>query len=218
VDGKGGNMSKLVDLYFSDPDMQSISDAVQKAEQNTSGELAVRFNNQSKHWRRERLLYATFFALVGMLIAIFATRESNWGVYYHYSQAIMWGILAFLFGYFIWSLYLRRESRLRKVVWDKALKLFPTLPSTRGQTGVLIYVSLRENQAAIVADKAIAMKLSPDYWEQPLALLIRGMREGHHTEGIIEAVKAIGEKLAQYFPRLPDDKNELPDEPIVLSD
>ena len=38
---------------------------------------------------------------------------------------------------------------------------------TRGRTGILIYLSLGERRAEILADKAIADKVEPEVWGKP---------------------------------------------------
>jgi putative membrane protein len=93
--------------------------------------------------------------------------------------------------------------------------LFHQITPTKGQTGVLIFVSLEEGQAAIVADKGIASKVPPDYWHAPHALIAKGIKENRHAEGIIEAVNVIAVELAKHFPRQSDDINELPDRPRI---
>ena len=43
---------------------------------------------------------------------------------------------------------------------------------THGRTGILIYVSLAEHRAEIVADAAIAGKVSPEVWGEAMAALL----------------------------------------------
>ena len=155
-------MATLVDKYFSQIDFDAIEVAVKKAEAQSSGEIAVELSSQSRHWNRERLTHALAFTLVCMLAALFLTRDVGWGVYYNTTQTILWGAIGFVVAWFGWGLFLKRASRARQIVWKRAVNRFLQLKPTRGLTGVLIFVSLEENQAAIVADKGIASKVPPE--------------------------------------------------------
>ncbi len=87
---------------------------------------------------------------------------------------------------------------------------------THGRTGVLIYLSLDEHRAEIVADRAINEKVSGEAWGDAMAALIEAIRAGHAGEGLAEAVRQVGVVLAGHFPRADDDINELPDRLIEL--
>ncbi|HVP07306.1 MAG TPA: hypothetical protein VMS71_05635 [Candidatus Acidoferrum sp.] len=208
----------LVDKYFSEADFDAIEQAVKKAESTTSGEIAIELASHSRHWLEERLWYSFALALIFLAAALYLTRESDWGTYYNFSQAALWAGIGFVLGYFALGPVLKRESRRRNFVWKCALKRFSQLRPTRGDTGVLILVSLDENQAAIVADKGIASRLPAEHWDIPHAMVMEGMKKGAHAEGIIRAIESIGEELARYFPHRPDDIDELPDRPTVVDD
>jgi putative membrane protein len=87
---------------------------------------------------------------------------------------------------------------------------------THGRTGVLIYLSLAEHRAEIVADEAIASKVAPEVWGDAMATLVGGIRTGQAAQGLIGAVEQVGAVLAQHFPRAADDTNELPDRLIEV--
>lgn len=209
-------MASLVDKYFSQADFDAVEAAVKKAEASTSGEIAVELSSHSRHWNTERLIHALVFTLICMAAALFFTRDVGWGVYYDTTQAILWGAIGFVIAWFGWGRFLKRTERKRRVVWNRALDRFHQITPTRGLTGVLIFVSLEEEQAAIVADKGIASKVPHDYWHTPHAMIAEAMRQGKHTEGIIQAIDAIAVELARNFPRASDDIDELPDKPTVL--
>jgi len=209
-------MAGTVDRNFSTADFDAIEAAVKKAELLSSGEIVVELSSHSKHWNTERLIHALVVTLLSMLVALIVTREQTWGTYYNVTQALIWGAVGFVITYFGWGKYLARASRRRDVVWNRALGLFHKITPTRGGTGVLIFVSLEEEQAAVVADRGIASKVSPDYWHAPHAMIDKGIKEDRHAEGIIQAIEAIAVELAKYFPRESDDIDELPNRPKVI--
>lgn len=209
-------MATLVDKYFSKQDLEAIARAVGEAERKTSGELAIQIASYSKNWLLERVLLAVGVSVISTLVALYFSREHNWGYYYDFTQGALWGIVGFLGAYFLlWPLF-KNPSRRRKIVWHRAIELFMKLEPTKGQTGVLIFVSLEEKQAAVVADTAIANKVAPDYWHRPQSMIMDGIRRHAHCEGIITAIDEIGVQLATHFPRQADDTNELPNKPTIL--
>jgi putative membrane protein len=87
---------------------------------------------------------------------------------------------------------------------------------TQGATGVLIYLSLAERRAEIIADAAIAAKVAPEVWGDAMHAMLDHFRDTRVADGMIAGVEAVGQVLATHFQR--DDKpaNELPDGPIEL--
>src|SRR6185295_19149395 len=83
-------------------------------------------------------------------------------------------------------------------VHRRAVELFRTgcELKTRGRTGVLLYLSLAERRAEIVADKAIAYQVAPDVWGAAMAALIDEVKAGRPGEGMAKAVEKIGAVLA----------------------
>jgi putative membrane protein len=87
---------------------------------------------------------------------------------------------------------------------------------TTGRTGILIYLSLAERRAEIVADAAIHGKVPQEDWGEAMADLLAGVREGRVADGMVAAIRDVGLILATHFPRADDDANELPDRLIEL--
>ena len=210
-------MKNLVNTYFSEVDFEAIKNAVIEAEKKTSGEIVVRIASESHFWLAERLLVAAFAMLIGTTVSLALCHHADWGMYYDFSQAALWGLVAFLLGFLAIAPLMKTHSRRLGFVWRHALKLFHGLRTTKGQTGVLILVSLAECEAAIIADKGIAQKLPENYWNHPHAILTASMREDRHAEGLISAIREIGGRLAEHFPIQSDDINELPDAPEVVN-
>ncbi len=101
----------------------------------------------------------------------------------------------------------------------RAIELFRTAAQSRTArlTGVLLYLSLDEHRAEIVADEAIASKVSPDVWGEAIAALVDEARHGRIAQGMALAIGKAGLVLAEHCPRDPDgNPNELPDRLIEL--
>ena len=87
---------------------------------------------------------------------------------------------------------------------------------TAGATGVLLYVSLYERKAVVLADRAIVDKLGPNALQDVCDTLTAHLRQSHPTNALCQAIAAVGEKLAPVLPRAADDINELPDALVTL--
>ena len=87
---------------------------------------------------------------------------------------------------------------------------------TVGRTGVLIYLSMGERRAEIVADEAILKVTDDSTWGEAMASLLEHVREGRAGDGIVAAIEQVGVVLAEHFPRSDGDSNEIPDKLIEL--
>ena len=87
---------------------------------------------------------------------------------------------------------------------------------TAARVGVLLYLSLAEHRAEIVADEAIVGKVDDGVWGEAMVALIDRIRAGDPAGGMADAVARIGTVLAQHFPKTESDANELPDRLIEL--
>lgn len=212
----GNLMAKAYERYLSQEDLDRIESAVALAESKTSGEIAVRITLSAHHWLSDRLVISSLLAGVAMIVSLFVTRDTTWGTTYDYFTSIIVGSIAFALGILVISPLLHLPAQNRKALKKTVLNTFHHLNPTEGQTGVLIFVSLEEKEAAIVADRAIAEKLANDYWDKPQSMIADAIKDNRFADGIIAAIEEIGAQLAPHFPRAEDDVNELPDRPEIL--
>jgi putative membrane protein len=89
------------------------------------------------------------------------------------------------------------------------------LNRTRAHTGVLLFVSLMERQAVVLADSAIHAKAGPKAWEETVRLIVGGAKSGKWSESFERALRACGRYLSEHFPPQPGKTNELPNAVIV---
>ena len=107
-----------------------------------------------------------------------------------------------------------KERRVRR----RAIATFKAGAERRtiGRTGILIYLSMRERRAEIVADEAITKVTSPETWGEAMAALLVEVKAGRPGDGIVAAVERVGAVLAEHFPKTSEDTNEIPDKLIEL--
>jgi putative membrane protein len=79
------------------------------------------------------------------------------------------------------------------------------------RAGVLIFVSLTEHYARIVADRGITDKVDQEVWQGAIDALISHMREDRIAEGFLVALEQCASVLAEHFPADASQSNDLPD-------
>ena len=87
---------------------------------------------------------------------------------------------------------------------------------TEARVGILLYLSLDERIAEIVADEAIHKAVPAERWGEAMTALVDEVRAGRPAEGMAAAVTRIGAILSENFPKTETDRNELPDRLIEL--
>ena len=222
--------------HVSEADHDIVTAAVAAAEAHTSGEIVTVVAGTSNDYDDVALVWASVAAFVAMsLVALFPEffrAKYDWltGSWGHELTANQWLGTVVAFGAVkwigVWLILLWRPLRLALTprailaarVRARAIDLFKvgTEGKTTGRTGVLLYLSLKEHRADIVADEAIAAKVAPAVWGDAMAALIERVRAGKPGEGMAEAVRQMGIVLAEHFPRGSENPNELPDRLIEL--
>ena len=82
---------------------------------------------------------------------------------------------------------------------------------TKQRTGILIFVSLAERYARIIADEGIAAHVPQSQWQGAIDTLVGHMRDGRVADGFIAAIEACSSVLAAHFPATGTERSELPD-------
>jgi uncharacterized membrane protein len=95
---------------------------------------------------------------------------------------------------------------------ERALRRFHLLGMTKTaeRNGVLVYIAPRAHKFRVLGDVAIHEKAGADFWTSVAAAMEAHFRNGEFTDGVVEAVRTIGDKLAAHFPRKAGDVDELP--------
>jgi uncharacterized membrane protein len=108
------------------------------------------------------------------------------------------------------------ESKCRYVdALDRAQEIFFSLKmnETELRNGTLIYVAVKDKQAAVFGDEGIHQKVGDQYWKDIVTKMLFQFRNQKLADGICQGIYDLGEALKFYFPYHSDtDKNELPDE------
>jgi putative membrane protein len=101
---------------------------------------------------------------------------------------------------------------------DNAVKQFlaRNVHITTARTGVLLFVSLAERYAEVVADAGINQRVEQAAWNGVVATLVDHARRGKLPDGFVAAVETVGSLLERHFPIGGGDLNELDDHVVEL--
>ena len=223
-------------IRLSDADREKVSAAIAAAEAKSNGEIVAvatpisdPYHDVALHW-----------AVVVMILALAASAwRPDWLQFWYerllggwYAEPSLSELLTFL----MVAAVLKFTAALLTLKWmplrlaltpgatkhrrvrRRAIAIFQAAAAgrTAGKTGLLIYLSLAERRAEIVADDAI-LKVTDDHtWGEAMEALIVQVREGRPGDGIVAAIERVGTVLAEHFPRSAGDINEIPDKLIEL--
>lgn len=226
----------MVGFPLSDTDRARITAAVTAAERDTSGEIVTivaarsdRYHDVALHGGVAAMLIApAIVALVpGLADRVAGWPDQDWGGTIAVAR-LAFPLLLLQTAAFLVVRYALAWTRLRialtprstkaRRVRRRAVDLFRASAERRtaARVGILLYLSIDERDAEIVADAAIHAVVPPERWGDAMAALVDRVRAGDVGGGMTAAVEAIATILSDHFPRIESDMNELPDRVIEL--
>jgi putative membrane protein len=223
-------------LHISDADREKVSGAIAAAEANSSGEIVAvatpisdAYHDVALHWALVPLFAVLAgaawrpSALLWWYDALFGGWQPDPTLSQLLTLLMVFAALKFTIALLIlkWMplrLLLTPAATKHRRVRRRAAAIFQAAAAgrTTGRTGILIYLSLAERRAEIIADEAILKVTDEHTWGEAMTALIEHVREGRAGEGICAAIERVGTVLSEHFPRSTDDSNEIPDKLIEL--
>ncbi|MBK1624569.1 TPM domain-containing protein [Afifella marina] len=219
-----------------------VAEAIRAAESGTSGEIFAVAAETSDSYRFIPLLWAALASLfAGIAVAFLYPLAEAWltapapGNEWLAQSADLWGdgldarvvaagqiVLVILLGLLASLPSLRPllvpEFVRRQRAERHAMQQFMAhnLHETAGRTGILIFVSVAERYAAIIADQGIDAHVDQSIWDEIVAELIEDSRKGALADGLVKAISACGKILAEHIPAGAENPNELPDKLVEV--
>ena len=226
-------MTKQPSELFSETDRKTIAQAIEKAEQNTSGEIVPVVAAASGRYDRAEDVFGLCLALVALTTAWLFFQDVRvvdgaWTAGPRLTLGLLHLWVIIIAGFALGLAAATRFPALKLPFVPKkeidqeveraaahAFRQF-RLGRTQDGTGILIYVSLLEHRVRVEGGGAIADSTSRQDWEEVCALAVDGLKAGRPTEGLTRAIEAAGRLLARHFPVRPEDRNELKNELCLI--
>jgi putative membrane protein len=202
-------------MHFTQEDHEAVSAAIRAAEKKTSGQIVCVLARSSSAYGYIPILWASVVALLTPWPLIYFTQWSVQRIFL--LQLLVFLVVGVVSSFMPLRLALVPGAIKRTRAHRAALEQFVVrgITRTKHRSGVLIFVSLAEHYARIIADEGIAAKVHNNEWQAAIEALTAHMRDGRIAAGFTAAVERCGEVLATHAP--PDGSaNELPDRVYVM--
>jgi putative membrane protein len=203
-------------MPLTEDDRRAIVAAIREAEKRTCGQIVCVLAPSSSDYSAVPIEWAAVFALIAPWPLIYLTQLSVQRIFF--LQIAIFIIAALILSWSPLRIALVPRAVQRARAHRGAIEQFflRGLANTRHRCGVLIFASMAEHYARIVADEGVASKVPQSAWQDAVDALIRHIRDGQVAEGFIAAIERCGAVLAAHAPPV-DPPDELPDRIFVLS-
>ncbi|SEM58829.1 putative membrane protein [Sphingomonas gellani] len=215
---------------------ERVTQAVAAAESRTDGEIVTvvaarsdTYRDVGAHWAALAMLSAPAILAIrpGLAESLHSIFARNWDEAATpaslFTIALLLSAALFLLAWLAMRstplrLALTPPSTKARRVHRRAIDVFRASVDkrTRAATAVLLYLSLDERRAEIIAEEAIHTRVGQEVWGEAMRVLLEAVRDDRVDDGLAAAIERIGAILAEHFPRSADDSNELPDRLIEL--
>jgi putative membrane protein len=213
-------MEKFKAKYLSPDQVAKITAAVQKAELKTMGELVPMIVKRSS--AIGHVPYSCYLVLLSCSLMVFLSWEPQWALAYHWQILVALILLSFGLGTVLARLTVVQrwfvpEADEEAQVWQRAQTewALQKVQKTESRTGILIFVSVMERKAVVLADEGIARHYKPETWQEIVTLLTRHLHRGEWVQGFEKAIERCGEILSVQMPAQSRNPNEIHDELII---
>lgn len=223
---------KRASQLFDDADRTAVAEAVAAAEARTTGEIVPVVASASGRYDRAEDLFGVLVALAAIAAAWLGFQEvtvlpGEWSGDGGPAATLRLGLLPILaialVAFAIGAALASRVGSLKAPfvsraeiddeVERSAHAAFHAMRvrRTSGGTGVLVYVSLFEHRVRVLPDATIAAAVPDERWKSVVATLVEGLGRGAPRDGLVAAIAAVGDILAEVAPAPPDAADN-PDE------
>jgi len=202
-------------MHFTPEDHAAVAAAIRDAEKETSGQIVCVLAHASSRYAYIPILWASVVALIAPWPLIELTQWSVQRIFIVQLAVFLVSLLIFSWQplrLMLVPLPVRRARAHRAALEQFVVR---RIAHTKNRSGILIFVSLAERYARIVADEGIAGKVQTTEWQAAVDALVDHMRAGRVAAGFTTAIERCGAVLAAHAP--PDGSaNELPDRLYVM--
>lgn len=204
--------------------LQRIREAVSNAEMKTSAEIVpmiVRRSSAIAHTPMSVFLalafiWITALPFIPMSLSVAMSAKSQ--ILFELAGIALAFALSFIVARVRWiqRILVPEIDQIAQVDDRAQLEFYSSnIKSTRDSTGILIFVSMLERRAVVLADKSIADKFPPAKWNDIVNGLLERIKKGSLADAFAWAIEQSGELVQPYFPVRAGDTNELENDLII---
>ena len=194
----------------------AIAQAVREIEAKTDAEVVIVIRARSGSYRQADYLFGAILAFLGLLFILFSPFN------FHTYWVPVDVVVLFAIGTFICS----RTYLLRRLLTTKTFRANAArqgaaamfyeagIANTHAENGMLIYVSLLEEQIEVIADRGVLRAMPPLKWNTAIHEL-KQIAKRCEPGKLIGCVTDLGSVLGEHLPATGENPNELVDGPRI---
>lgn len=197
-----------------DADRGLLRDAVRAVEAKSRAEVVLALRPRSDSYNRGPLLFGVLIAWAFLGFQLFSPSYEFPLDAIFLEPALLGAAATFLAASIpAFTRILASPNKRRQSVERAARATFQErgVGLTRERTGVLLYLSLLEREAFVVADKGITDMVPPEMWTSTVERVVALAGNARDAAGLAQAIRVLAEPLASELPARADDFNELSD-------
>lgn len=203
-----------INKYLTQEDIQKIESTIAEVEEKTSGEIVPVIVRRSSNIGHVAPMLTLF-----LMVCLLFIRPHFLDILWVQPWVYVWPVI--LIFVFVVSSFVARFKWVQKIfVPDldekKAVHQRAELEFYRNKvfrtasgTGILIFVSVMERKAVVLADKGISSKIPNEHWNEVLEQFNSHLKSGSWGKAFVEAITVCGKDLEDHFPLESQANNEL---------
>ena len=200
--------------FLSDESKAALADAVRAVEACSSAELVVAVRPRSGSWLHADLVWGILTGLAALAVLLYSRWEFE--LIWFLVDPFLAGALAALAASrsdVLRRVFVRPETRARRVeAAARSIFFERRIHSTVGRTGILLYVSVLEREAAFVVDVGVEALAATDAWKKATGEIQEAVRQGADGTAVAARLRALATLLSPALERSADDADELANE------
>jgi len=218
---------------FTSAEIQRIDNAVQAAEQLTSAEIVPVIAKCSGRYDRAEdvfgaccgvglLLFVEFFLHPSLEPPMDWREESLWPILMKLLFLMLGTVVGVVLSSHLWGIrrFFVPRSELTAEVQARAKQIFfdQRVHNTTGHWGILLYLSLFERRAVVLADDQIVERLGDSVIDRWCLHLTEHVGANGPIFALEKIIAEIASELAEACPATPDQTNERPNTLVLIGD
>ena len=203
-------------MLLNEENQKRVARAIAAIERDTDAEVVTVLARQADDYRYIPMMWAALLSLLVPLALAFMPV----GLGALETLLAQWTVLVVLAVLFRWpplmmKLVPKRVKHWRAANLARRTFLDQGLHHTRGDHGVLIFVSEAEHYVEILADRGVAQHVPDETWKKIVDTFTAHVQQGEVLNGFLECIASCGDQLIIKVPAT-EKKNELPNHLVLL--
>ncbi|MFS8087332.1 MAG: hypothetical protein ACMG6H_16995 [Acidobacteriota bacterium] len=194
----------------------ALAQAVRDIEKTTDAEIVIVVRGRSGSYRHADYLFGALVAFVGLLLILFSPFDfRTFWVPFDVLALFVAGAFVSSRGNLIRRLLTTKKFRAQAARTGAAAMFYEAgIANTLSENGLLLYLSLLERRLEMFADRGVLKAVPPLKWNNAIYELKKTARQPD-PDTLVNAVREIGNLLAQHLPPTGENPNELADGPRI---